>query len=657
MMLANLFFYSVLFLASLFFAVFVPGAVAVSFISQKLSSSERLALALSLGIVIFTLSGFFLGLLGLRFLLIPVVLGFNLYFFKGRLYQDFKKRLKPEKIPALAVVVGALFQAVLMLKSGLPFEGGLAFWGVHGYDGIWHASLTAELARSFPPQNPGFAGYLLKNYHFLTDLFTSQIHQISRVPILHLYFRFCPLFFTLLLNLLVYVFALRWTKRKEVGLLSIFFVSVAGSFGFILPFLGMGSNNWETAFWGIQTPSSFVNPPFGVSLVIILSFLILLDLYRQKKEKILGLLLVVSVGSLVGFKVYGAAVFLLSLGFLGAWELLRRKDFSYFTLFLASSLLSFLIYFPFSQGSTEFLVFKPWWFIRTMIRAPDRVNWQRLELRWQTYEAYNDIFSLAIIGGVSFLIFLFGNLSARGVGFLVLPKIVKRGSVLDKLLLVSLPISFFPPIFFIQKAVPWNTIQFLYYFTFIFSFLAAWASFKILSFLKHKFLKVAFVLILIGICLPSTIETLYWFNAPVPTTLLAAPEVEALSFLRKKSQKEDILLTYPYGELAIRHFPEPPVPMTYYNSPYVSFFTNRRVFLEDQNAATILGYPLKERLTQEQEFFQTEEVEKARNFLKKEKIAFIYLVDTQDIKADKKALGLEKIFENEKVRIFRAGKW
>lgn len=656
-MIVSLVFYLVLFLFVLLFAVYVPGAVAVSFIKQKISALERLALALSLGIVIFTLLGFFLGFLGLRFLIIPVILVFNFCFFKNKLYKDLKRRPKLEKSVALVIVVGAITQVALMLKSGLPFADGLAFWGVHGYDGIWHSALISELARNFPPQNPGFAGEALKNYHFLTDLFMAQIHQFSKVPILDLYFRFCPLFFTLLLNLLVYLFALRWSKKKEVGLLSVFFVSLAGSFGWILPFFGLGSNNWETAFWGIQTPSSFVNPPFGVSLVVILSFFVLLDLYRQKKEKILGLLLVISVGSLVGFKVYGAAVFLLSLGLLGLWELLRRKDVSFLILFFLAGLLSLAIYLPFSRGSTGFLVFKPWWFIRTMIRAPDRVNWQRLELRWQTYEAYSDIFSLAIIGGVSFLIFLFGNLSARSVGFLVLPKMIKRGSVLDKLLLVSLPISFFPPIFFIQKAVPWNTIQFLYYFTFIFSFLAAWASFKILSFLKHKFLKVAFILILIGICLPSTIETLYWFNAPVPTTLLAAEEVEALSFLRKKSKKEDILLTYPYGELAIRHFPEPPVPMTYYNSPYVSFFTGRRVYLEDQNAATILDYPLEERLAREQEFFQAEGVEKAKEFLVQEKIAYIYLVDAQDIKADKEALGLEKIFENEKVRIFKAGKW
>ena len=51
------------------------------------------------------------------------------------------------------------------------------------------------------------------------------------------------------------------------------------------------------------------------------------------------------------------------------------------------------------------------------------------------------------------------------------------------------------------------------------------------------------------------------------------------------------------------------------------------------------------------------DLEAAKSFLTGEEIAYIYLVDSQDIKADKKSLGLEKIFENEKVRIFKVPKW
>ena len=656
MMVVSLVLYFFLFLLALFLGVFLPGAVLVSFIKAKLSFLEKVALSFAVGIIITALLSFFLGLLRISFLFLPIVLAFGLWFVAKKQYLGFKKPGRIAGAPVLVIIAGALTQALLMFKSGLPFKGGLAFWGVHGYDGIWHSSLIAELVRGFPPQNPGFAGKVLQNYHFLTDLFLSQIYRFTQIPILDLYFRFSPLFFASLLNILVYLFALRWSGKKGVALLSVFFASIAGSFGWILPFLGMGSNNWETAFWGIQPATTLLNPPFGVSLIIILAGLILLDLYSKRKEKILAFLLIVTFGSLAGFKVYGALIFLLALGLFSFWEVLRRRDFSFFGIFLASGVVSLGVYLPFSRGSTDFLVWQPWWFITTMMRAPDRVNWTVWELRRQFYSAKGDFISLFFLQAIAFFIFLFGNLSARVVGFLSLPGRIK-GRALDKVLLLSLPLAFLPPILFVQKAVPWNTIQFIYYFTFIFSFFAALAAYKILSLFKPRLLKITLVLILAGVSLPSTIETFWWFNAPVPTALLEEKEVEALSFLKKNSQKNDLLLTYPHGQLQIRHFPKPPVPLTYYNAPYVSFFTDRRVFLEDQNAATIMGYPLQERLDQEWEFFRTTDVEKAKEFLRKEKIAYIYLVaPIQIIAADKERVGLKEIFNNEKVQIFEV-KW
>ena len=135
--------------------------------------------------------------------------------------------------------------------------------------------------------------------------------------------------------------------------------------------------------------------------------------------------------------------------------------------------------------------------------------------------------------------------------------------------------------------------------------------------------------------------------------LLEEGEIEALAFLKENSGEEDVILTYPFSDAVRRNFPEPPVPMTYYNSPYVSFFTDRRAFLEDQNAANILGYPLEERLAQVKAFFQTEAVDEAREFLVKEGIDYLYLVEWQGVKADPEAIGLEEIFDNQKVKIFQ----
>jgi hypothetical protein len=130
-------------------------------------------------------------------------------------------------------------------------------------------------------------------------------------------------------------------------------------------------------------------------------------------------------------------------------------------------------------------------------------------------------------------------------------------------------------------------------------------------------------------------------------------EVKALRFLKLNSKKDEIILTFPFNDYVAKKFKEPPVPMTYYNSPYVSFFTGRRVFLEDQNAAMILGYDLEGRLTQEKRFFETNNLVFAREFLILNKIVYLYLVDDQDLSVDKQALGLKEIFDNQKVRIYQ----
>ncbi len=251
------------------------------------------------------------------------------------------------------------------------------------------------------------------------------------------------------------------------------------------------------------------------------------------------------------------------------------------------------------------------------------------------------------------MIFLIGNLGTRFIGFFPLVKRIFKGSVTDRFLILASLIAFVPPLFFVQKAVPWNSIQFIYYFIFLFSFFAALSFVWLLEKARFLFFKLLIIIVFVLLALPSTLKTIYWFNAATPTTLLEAGEVEGLEFLRKNSQKGEIILTYPFNANIQKSFKEPPVPMTHYNSPYVAFFTGRRVFLEDQNAALILDYDLEGRLTQVKGFFETDNLFSAREFLIENEITYIYLVNDQDLMTDKEEVGLKEIFDNQKVRIYQ----
>ncbi|MGB9706545.1 MAG: hypothetical protein ACPLXP_00510 [Microgenomates group bacterium] len=653
-MVLSLFIGLVLFFLFLFFFIFVPGAAIFHFFFVKVPQGERLTLSLGIGVAIFTFLSFWLNIFHLRWLVIIYAFALLIYFLRKKIWKEFIFK-KPDKIGLLLVFLGGLFQSSLLLKSGITQKEGIVFWGVNGYDGIWHAALIAEINRGFPYQNPGFAGYLLKNYHFLSDLFLVQVHFLTKIPILDLYFRFSPLFFALLLNALVYLFALRWNKHKSVAYWSIFFVSFASTFGWLLPFFGKGSNNWETAFWGAPTSSAFLNPPFGVSLVIILTALILLDLFLVSNNKKIIPILAIILGGLVGFKSYGALVIFVTLGILGLRKVIKEKEIWLLLILFLSGVISLGIYWKSNIEGGNFLIWKPWWFIRTMIEASDRVNWVDFEMRRQAYLFLGEKYKVFLFEVCAFLIFLVGNLGTKAAGLLSFPKILKRNNFLDKFLVVVSVVSFLPTLLFIQKGVAWNTIQFFYYFIFFFSFLAALAVSEILEKISSRWLKLLLIFILIGSSLPSAIKTFWWYNAPTPTTILERREKEGLDFLRKNSLPQSIILTYPYEENKKKWFSSPPIPLTYYNSSYVSFFSNRRVFLEDQNAANILGYPLEERLSKVKEFFQAKDNSAGENFLLKEGIDYIYLVDDQMAILEQR-LPISEIFNNGKVRIFRVNK-
>jgi len=650
-MVLNLLIEGLFFFLFILFTVFLPGTVILSPFFSKTSLGEKLVLSLGTGVALFTFLNFWLKIFHWQNLIFAYCLLCLIFFLKKKIYKKFYFKERVNKLCLCLIFLGGLFQSSLLFKSGTLQEKGIVFWGVNGYDGIWHSALIAEINRGFPYQNPGFAGYPLKNYHFFSDLFLAQAHFLTKTPILDLYFRFSPLFFSFLLNALVYIFAVRWTGRKKVGYWSIFFISFASTFGWVLPFLGLGSNNWETAFWGAPTSSAFLNPPFGVSLIIILTTLFLLDLFMRTKNKKIIPILIIILGSLVGFKSYGALVVFLTLFILGFWEIAKEKKMWLGLVVFLSGLISLGIYWKSNIQGESFLIWKPWWFIRTMIEAPDRVNWIGLEMKRQAYLFSGKKSMVLLVETVALLLFLIGNLGTKTLGFFSLRKILKENRFLDRFLFVALLVSFFPTLFFTQKEVAWNTIQFLYYFIFFFSFLAALSTAIILEKTTSKWIRLFFIVVLIIASLPSAIKTFWWYNSPVPTTILEIKEKEGLDFLRKNSSPQSVILTYPYQEKKKGNFGYP-IPLTYYNSLYVSFFSDRRTYLEDQNTASILGYPLKERLKKVENFFLTADKEAVDDFLRKEKVDYVYLVDDQKIALEGR-LPIIEIFNNGKVRIFK----
>jgi hypothetical protein len=198
---------------------------------------------------------------------------------------------------------------------------------------------------------------------------------------------------------------------------------------------------------------------------------------------------------------------------------------------------------------------------------------------------------------------------------------------------------------FLQKGTPWNTIQFFYY-SLMFSGIIAGVSLSS----KTKNLLIGAVLIL---ALPTTFATLRHYVPSRPPAKISIAELAALDYLSKK--EDGVVLTYPFDEVkAKEQEANPPRPLYLYESTaYVSAFGNKTVFLEDQVNLDITGYNWPERREKVFGFLSTFDQDEARSFLMENNISYIYWPKGQIAGLGEAQLGIEKIFENDEVDIYR----
>jgi len=553
----------------------------------------------------------------------------------------------------LLMFLGVGIQALTMIKSGLLYSFGMGFWGPNGHDGVWHLALINELTKHFPPQNPIFAQFKLLNYHYLFDLLVGLINKTTLIPTLNLYFQIFPIIFSGFLGILTFILVKKITKNNLSASLAVFFIYFGGSFGWLVTLLRGQGIGGESMFWANQSISFLINPPFAFSLILILAGFYLYLNYLSKPTKKLLVILSLLLGLVIGVKAYGGIILLFGLGLASFWEWLTTKKLITGKVFLGSLLVSLVIFLPSNLGASSLFVFSPLWFSRTMLAFPDRLDWLRLDQARQAYLATHQWLKWLMAEGLALVIFFLGNLGTRIIGltkFFSWLKNWKKINSFQILFLGCLLASGLPPLFFIQKGNPWNTIQFFYYFLVFFGILAALSLGEFLI-KKKKWLKVILVTIIILLTLPTTYGTLKQYLPLRAPSRISFDELEALEFL--KNQPEGIVLTYPH-DYKLRENIEAPKPLyAYETTAYISAFTNKETFLEDEMNLEIMGVPWRPRRALEEQFFTTQDEEWAKNFLKENKIKYLYLTGNQKFTAGDYQIGLTKIFENGSTIIFK----
>lgn len=531
----------------------------------------------------------------------------------------------------LVIILGSLTWSLTMVKSGWQYKYGLGFWGPNGHDGIWHISLIESMSRgSF--QMPIFAGEMIKNYHVGFDLTLAVIHRLTGIPASVLYFQIAPPIMAVLIGYLVYKFVTNWTKSNTAALGAVFFTYFGGNLGWLL---GKG----ESVFWSQQAISTLVNPPYALSLIIVLLGLIFL---QKKNWLVAGVLF----GLTFQIKIYAGILIVGGLFVAAIW---RRQRYLVLTWIISGVVGAGLLLLTTAMGG-NLLVWQPGWFLETMMGLSDRLNWPRFYSAMTNYRLGHNWPKAISAYLVAFIIFWVGNMGTRLIKEWSVLGWIKRRRDLgwEEAVFAAIIIAGgLIPMFFLQSGTPWNTIQFFYYSLFFSGILAGIA----LSKVKSR----AVIFVLVALTLPTTWQSLKHYLPSRPPAKLSIEEIDALRVL--STQPMGVVLTYPYNSQEAKMAEtNPPRPLYLYDSTaYVAAFSHHPVYLEDEVNLNITGFDWKSRRAKSEQFFTTTDGNLAKDFLQENNITYLYLanIDKDRPLLSDTQVGMYNIFENSQVAIWK----
>jgi hypothetical protein len=503
------------------------------------------------------------------------------------------------------IILGMVAQLSLIFPSGIFYRGKYEFFGAQSHDGLWHISLAQKMSHlSF--ENPIFSGERIRNYHYFSNLIVAFLHRISGLSVFTIFFVILPIAISALLGLEMFLLVKEIFRDELSALWSVFFVYLGSNFAYFLPIFGLGNEILETSFWVQQPISVFSNFPFSMSLPIVFAATYFLARYLRGGGKKYLVFSVILFSLAVPTKSF-SVVFILGMGMCGTVRLIFKKRGDILLASIASAFLAFLWILP-SISFGKHLIFEPGFFLRTMIEAGDRMNWQEWALKLQYYTVNSDTLNLIKFYGTAFVIFIVGNLGTRLLMFIGIPRF--RNALKDEIhlfLLSSLVVSALIPMFFLTTGIAWNSIQFMYYFLLIAGIYSGHGTRLVVGYFKKPWIKIFVSVVIILLTIPTNLYTLRFRFSHNSNLTVAGEELKALVSLKEVGSYTDRILTLP----AEASFVE------------VSAFTGKSVYLGDWLMAVVTGHDYDKRLLELKTSMSSREA--FLEFLERNNIRWIYI--------------------------------
>lgn len=606
------------FLLFIIFVVFPLGRTLVLLVSD--SRDLEVVKSCVLGLLTISIVPYLLGVVGLYrfsfYILVQLAIFSWIILFREKLLKLLRLNL-PLTILTI-FVVGLNFQ--MLYPFGQTTPRGISLYGAHFIDSTWHLSLINSLLQSVPPENPDFAGVILKNYHYFSDLQIAIVHSFTSIPVEKIFFVLMGPLYLSLAALSLYSFVYKTLCSKLTAILSILLILCASNWYYISNLIYPLAVISPSVAWMDFYSSKVVNFPLLYSLSLLF---VILEVVILKPVKIKS---IVTLGIISGFmfmvKSHTALVLLLSLFTLGFFQIFR-KQWATFLIVVIGIVVCFALAFSTLSGGSPSLSFSPMWFIKVMYESKYHLNTPDWELRRQfllSVGSYMGVIKL-YIQGLSFFLLVNFSLGLVGVVYYILKFFSSRDS--EKLMVIIFLISLTLTLSFIYSHSATVTIQFIY---------TAFISSQILflAMLKQIFGRQRFIIILICV--------IYW------VTLL--PGVRFINdqyagFVGQKSISPAITRSLIFASAL------PPgtilTPPEFWSGSFVSAYSGHPVYLGDLDTVGGSGIDSSSRRQNVEQFFKCQQ--KLPDGIK-------YILTGVNSCVDNYA-GLTKIFSDSNVLIYK----
>lgn len=632
-----------------FVSFYIPGRILLTKLRIK-NGFLGTILATPIGITLWGFQALIFGYLNIRFLTYLYIAVSVIYFLVN--FTSFKKEavsvlelLNKNKAISLIIVLGSIAQLVAIFPSGLMYYDGIKFFGNNSADGVMHIAYIRSIVSYFPPQEPGFSGHIIRNYHYWGDMVMADLVRIFRLPIINLFFQYFPLLLSVLTGVIAYLLARVWGGSKKMAFFFVFLLYFASDAAYVILFILHKP-------LGFYTPAidsgalQFLNMPHVFGKLIFLTSLITFHKWVTDKKFRWGLLTVLLFSSLFGFKVYfgifvGIGLFCY-LFFILLKKLFNKRKKSdvlnelfLFGLFL---LLSGVIFLPHNYGAGGFIyVYLEW--PRSLLGAGS-IDWQGWWLRRQVYEAHHNIRNLVILDTLAVVIALISIYGTRVLGFFTTKGLLKFLGLEKILFLIPALIVFhILGLFTIQASGGVNVFNFFSVSSIILSLFSAY----LLSKMNSK-IGLFFVILFLLLTFPRTFYEIYNGVDKIYSNdfrVVDNDEINALSYIKKVSTNNVLVQASPNNSMDL-------------STPYVSFFTGRRSYLSGEGLLVTHNIDVAERKNKLNEIFNSTEIVDFTSKLSQSGVRYVYLQKNpeQTLKFKIDAAYLKKVYENKSVIVY-----